>query len=68
MLVVAVIAIVDSMASPSAPPTCWVVFSTPEASPASLFSTLETAARVSGMNVKPSPVAITTLGRSRPET
>ena len=50
-----------SVASPSAPPTCCMVFSTPEPMPESSARTWCTAVRVSGTNVRPMPTAIRTM-------
>ena len=45
-----------SVARPSAPPTCCMVFSTPEPMPESAARTWWTAVRVSGTNVMPMPI------------
>jgi hypothetical protein len=58
-------ATVDSVARPSAPPTCCIVFSTPEPTPESRWSTRWTAARVIGTNVRPMPTAISTMNGNR---
>src|SRR4051794_31267017 len=56
-LVVTLFAIVARMARPSAPPICWDVLISPEASPSSCGSTPDTAATVIETNAKPSPTA-----------
>src|SRR3954462_428662 len=54
-------------ARPSAPPTCWVVLSRPEARPESSAATPLVAAIVIGTNDMPSPTPITTIaGSTRP--
>ena len=49
------LATVLSVASPSAPPTCCMVLSTPEPMPESSARTWCTAVRVTGTNVRPMP-------------
>jgi hypothetical protein len=57
----------DRTASPSDPPTCWVVLSRPEARPESPAATPLVAAIVIGTNDMPSPTPITTIaGSTRP--
>ena len=46
------------MATPSAPPICWLVLMSPEASPASRGGTPARAAIETGTNEKPSPTPI----------
>ena len=49
--------IVEAIAIPIAPPICWFVLISPEASPASCGATLESAAIVTGTNPNASPSA-----------
>ena len=51
----------ERIASPSEPPTCWVVLSSPEASPESPLATPLVAAIVIGTNDIPKPVPTTTM-------
>ena len=55
MLVHTCVATVASVARPSAPPTCCIVFSMPDPMPESSARTWCTAVRVSGTNVMPMP-------------
>jgi hypothetical protein len=48
---------VEAIATPIAPPICWLVLISPEASPASDGATCESAAIVTGMNPKANPSA-----------
>ena len=58
------LAIVARTASPSAPPTCWLVLMSPEARPASSGRVPVTAAIVEGTNAKPRPTAASSDGNS----
>lgn len=53
-------AIVESIANPSAPPTCCIVFSTPEAMPESAGETACTTLIVIGMKTSDTPMGIST--------
>ena len=57
-----VLAIVASTARPSAPPICWEVLMSPDASPESSGEMPLTAAIVTGTNAKPSPNAARIIG------
>jgi hypothetical protein len=46
---------VDSTATPSAAPTCWVVFTRPEATPASASGTPDIASVIIAGNARPNP-------------
>ena len=52
---------VASTARPSAPPTCWVVLTRPEASPASLGVAPDIAIVISAGKSRPAPVPISTI-------
>ena len=56
------VAIVESSARPSAPPTCWAVLIRPLARPASRSVAPETAAIVTGTKANPSPTAASSEG------
>src|SRR4051795_1136 len=58
---------VERIASPSAPPICCDVLIRPDASPASLLLTPDTAAIVTGTNENPSPAAATSDAGSTSE-
>jgi len=58
---------VPRIASPIAPPTCWPVFSSDDATPVSLLATLASATSESGTKVSPMPSAVTSIGPSSPE-
>ena len=60
-------ATVPRMARPIDPPTCWPVFSSEDATPASLSATLVSATSDSGTKVSPMPSAVTIIGPSSPE-
>src|ERR1700753_2871215 len=60
-------ATVPRIASPIAPPTCWPVFSSDDATPVSLLATLASATSERGTQVRPMPSAVTSLGASRQE-
>src|SRR6478672_4140282 len=60
-------ATVPRMARPIDPPTCWPVFSSDDATPASLSPTLLSATSDSGTKISPSPAAVTSIGPSSPE-
>jgi SRSO17 transposase len=62
----AVQATVPRIASPIAPPTCCPTLGRLEARPASLSSTLAMATRVTGMNSRPSPAPVTSVGPIKP--
>src|SRR3954452_22004127 len=51
---------VPAAATPTAPPSCWAVPNTPDASPASSRPTAESTTLTSGMTRKPSPSPATT--------
>ena len=55
---VLLVASVERIARPSAPPTCWVVFRSPEASPASSDAMFVVAISVSGTKTRPMPIDI----------
>ena len=61
-------ATVPRIASPIEPPTCWPVFSSDEATPASLSATLASATSDSGTKISPIPSAVTIIGPISPET
>ena len=52
---------VASTARPSAPPTCWPVFTSPEASPESLSVALDMARVMSEGNDRPAPMPIKSI-------
>ena len=60
-------ATVPRIASPIEPPTCWPVFNSDEATPASLSPTLDSATSEIGTNSSPRPSAVTSIGPSSPE-
>ena len=51
----------ERIASPSEPPTCWVVFSRPDARPESPVATPVVAAIVMGTNDRPRPTPRATI-------
>ena len=61
-------ATVPSTASPIDPPTCWPMFSSDDATPASVSATLVSETSDSGTNISPIPSAVTIIGPSSPET
>ena len=60
-------ATVPRIASPIDPPTCWPVFSSEDATPASLSATLVSATSEIGTKISPMPSAVTSIGPSSPE-
>ena len=65
---VAPLATATRIARPRAPPTCWAVFTSPDASPAWSGRIPVTAAIVTGTNAKPSPMAARMEGKSTSPT
>ena len=60
-----VAAMVDAIATPIAPPSCWEVLSSPEAMPASCSATPASAAMETGMKANAVPIPTTTNGPAR---
>jgi hypothetical protein len=58
-------AILEAIAIPIAPPTCWLVFSSPDASPARCSSTPAKPAIEIGMNANAVPAPATKSGPNR---
>ena len=59
-------ATVPRIASPIEPPTTWPVLIRLEARPASALSTLDREVKVSGVNSRPRPAPVSSVGPSRP--
>ncbi len=59
------VAIVDAIATPSAPPICCDVLSSPDATPAILSSMFDSAASETGMNVNARPKPLARKGMNR---
>ena len=68
LLATALHATVPSSASPIDPPTCWPVFSSEDATPASLFGTPASATSDIGTKISPIPKPTIIIGPSRPPT